>query len=152
MARMAATRPGSRLAARVLPPLDRWSFRASGGKVALTESIGGLPTVMLTTRGARSGLERTVPLLAVPSGDDLAVLGTNWGGGSSPAWVHNLAASPVAVVEHGENKVEVRAERLDGASAEEVWRRAIELYPGYAEYPRRAGTRVITVWQLVPVG
>ncbi len=108
--------------------------------------------MMLTTRGARSGLERTVPLLAVPSGDDLAVLGTNWGGGSSPAWVHNLAASPVAVVEYREARADVRAERLHGAAAEEVWRRAAELYPGYAEYPRRAGTRDITVWRLVPVG
>jgi deazaflavin-dependent oxidoreductase (nitroreductase family) len=108
--------------------------------------------VMLTTRGVRSGLERTVPLLAVPSGDDLAVLGTNWGGAGTPAWVRNLAANPVAVVEHGKATVDVRAERLDGAAADEVWRQAVALYPGYGEYPRRAGTRVITVWRLIPAG
>ena len=152
MGRLAATRPGSRLVARVLPPVDRWSFRRTGGRVALTESIGGLPTVMLTTRGARSGLERTVPLLAVPSGNDLAVLGTNWGGAGSPAWVRNLLAHPDAVVGHGGARVAVRAEQLHGAAADAVWRQAVALYPGYGEYPARAGDRVITVWRLIPAG
>jgi deazaflavin-dependent oxidoreductase (nitroreductase family) len=109
--------------------------------------VTGLPTVVLTTRGARSGLPRAVPLIAVPHRDDVAVIGSHWGRPTHPAWVANLRATPRATLERGRRSVAVVARPLDGAEADEVWTRARALYPGYDGYRRRAG-REIAVFRL----
>ncbi|MGF1661447.1 MAG: nitroreductase family deazaflavin-dependent oxidoreductase [Kineosporiaceae bacterium] len=132
---------------RVLDPVDRLVRRVSGGRVTATEALTGLPTVVLTTRGARSGLPRTVPLIAVPHRGDVAVIGSHWGRPTHPAWVANLRATPRATLERGRRSVAVVARPLEGAEAEEVWTRARALYPGYDGYRRRAG-REIAVFRL----
>jgi deazaflavin-dependent oxidoreductase (nitroreductase family) len=141
-------RPGvSALVAWVLDPVDRLVRRASGGRATATEVVTGQPTVVLTTRGARSGLPRAVPLIAVPHRDDVAVIGSHWGRPTHPAWVANLRATPRATLERGRRSVAVVARPLDGAEADEVWTRARALYPGYDGYRRRAG-REIAVFRL----
>lgn len=147
----------SRVLARLLPSVDRAALRVTGGRVTPTELVTGLPTVFVTTTGARSGLPRTVPLVAVPivggpHDGDLAVIGSNWGGASHPAWVHNIAADPRVTVAHGRRKVPARAVALPPAQAEEVWRRAAAMYLGYASYRQRAAGRDIRVLALTAVG
>jgi deazaflavin-dependent oxidoreductase (nitroreductase family) len=143
-------RPGATaLVSRVLDPVDRLVRRVSGGRSTATEALTGLPTVALTTRGARSGLPRTVPLIAVPHRGDVAVIGSNWGRPAHPAWVTNLRADPRAGLARGGRSVSVVARPLDGEEAEAVWARARALYPGYGGYRARAG-REIVVFRLEP--
>ena len=147
---VAATRPGAWTLARVLPPIDRGTYRLTNGRVLLVEVVSGLQSVLVTTTGARSGLPRSVPLTVIPSGPDLAVIGTNFGGTSTPAWVHNLRADPSAVVERAGRRVPVRAVELTGAERDAVWEKARATYVGYGHYARRITGREITVWRLTP--
>jgi hypothetical protein len=71
--RFAASGPGSWLFARILDPLDRLTFRVTKGRHLVSSLLSALPVAMLTTTGARSGEPRTVPLLAMPTDDGLAV-------------------------------------------------------------------------------
>jgi len=105
---------------------------------------------MLTTTGARTGLPRTVPVLGFPIGADLAVAAGNFGRPADPAWCTNLRTEHRArVVVHGHER-RVVADELTGDARAEVWRRAVEIYPGAAAYQRRAGTRTIGVFLLRP--
>ena len=84
---LGSTKPVAWLFQKTLYPMDRWLYRRSGGRVTVPGIIAGLPVVMLTTTGARSGEPRTMPLLGVPMGDSLAVLGTHYGQKPTPGWV-----------------------------------------------------------------
>jgi deazaflavin-dependent oxidoreductase (nitroreductase family) len=146
---VAASAAGARVASRVAAPLDTVVRRVARGRTA-TEVLAGLPTVVLTTRGARTGRERHSHLLAVPCGEDVAVIGSNFGGERTPGWVHNLRAGATAAVGYRERSVAVTARALDGEEAEQVWTTAGALYAGYPAYRRRAAHRTITVWLLQP--
>ena len=87
---IASTVPGAWTFAHLLPPLDRVTHRLTKGRGTLPGVLAGLPTLMVTTTGRRSGEPRTTPLIAVPVGDDLALLGTNFGQPATPA----LGAEP----------------------------------------------------------
>ena len=84
------------------------------------EVLAGLPVIMVTTTGARSGLPRTMPLAGIPCGDDLAVVGSNFAQPSTPAWVHNLEADPQATVVWRDRSVAVRARPATDAERELV--------------------------------
>src|SRR5690349_18234445 len=87
--RSAAWAPVSWVYIRVLHHIDAWLWRATRGRLLFSAWLSGLPVVLLTTRGARSGRERTLPLLAIPDGDALVVIGSNYGQAHHPAWVFN---------------------------------------------------------------
>lgn len=145
---VASTRPGAWAFSKASPPLDRWAFRASDGRWTLASKLAGLPVLLLTTTGARTGLPRTAPLVGIPHDGDLAVIGSGYGQRPTPAWVHNLRAEPSAEVAYGDARVPVVATSPD--DPDRVWRAAIDLYPGYAAYPRRAAHREIAIFVLVP--
>ena len=147
--RLVASAPGARVASRLVAPLDTAVRRLTGGRTA-TEALAGVPTVTLSTRGARTGRERRSHLLAIPCGEDLAVIGSNYGGEATPGWVHNLRADPSGVLTHHDRSVPVRARLLTGTDAEAVWDTAAAVYSGYPAYRRRAAHRTITVWLLQP--
>ena len=111
--RFAASGPGSWLFARILDPLDRLTFRATKGRHLFSSMLSALPVAMVTTTGARSGQSRTVPLLALPTEDGLAIIGSNYGQPKHPAWRHNLRANPEG---------EVDVEGGSGRSAPSRWR------------------------------
>jgi deazaflavin-dependent oxidoreductase (nitroreductase family) len=146
--RFAATRPGAWLFGRVLHRIDRLAFRWSGGRRTVTAMLSGLPVIMLTTTGARSGLPRTVPVLGFPVGEDLAVVAGNFGRRPDPAWCLNLRREPHARVAVDGRPRDVLAEELSGGPRDAVWRRALEIYPGGAAYERRAGGRILGVFLL----
>src|SRR3954469_2943884 len=116
---------GSRFGAWCLAPtlrhLDRLTFRLTGGRTTVSDGLGGVPTLFLTTTGARSGQPRTAQLIAVPAGADLAVIGSNFGRAAQPAWVANLDADPRATAAYGRRSCPVVARELTGAEADEVW-------------------------------
>jgi deazaflavin-dependent oxidoreductase (nitroreductase family) len=146
--RFAATRPGAWLFGRVLHRIDRLAFRWTGGRRTLTAMLSGLPVIMLTTTGARSGLPRTVPVLGFPIGEDLAVVAGNFGRQPDPAWCLNLRREPHARIVADGHPHQVVAEELTEGARDVVWQRALEIYPGGAAYERRAGGRTLGVFLL----
>ena len=139
---------GASLLSRTMPAIDALTARATGGRTTYTEGVAGLPTIYLTTRGARTGQPRTVPLVAIVTGDDVAVIGSNWGRAHHPGWVHNLLAHPHAKVASRDRSVDVVAREATGAEAERIWTAARALYRGYRMYPARSQGRIIRVFIL----
>ena len=148
--RIASTRPGARTLAVVLPPLDSVAQRVTGGRRALPDVLAGLPVLELTTRGRRSGVLRTVHLIAIPHAGTLALVGTNFGGTSTPAWVHNLEAEPRATVAFRGRGSAVRARPAGPTEHEPILRRAEALYAGYGRYRERITGRRLRVFVLEP--
>jgi len=148
--RFAASGPGSWLFARIAHHLDRPIHRLTHGRHTLGSAIAGLPVVMLTTTGARSGRSRTVPVLGIPFSDGVAVIASNFGQHHQPAWYYNLRAHPDAhVVIDGVGRP-VRAVEADGDRRAEIWSEGLRVYPGFSQYERRASHRRISVFVLEP--
>jgi deazaflavin-dependent oxidoreductase (nitroreductase family) len=145
---VAASRPGAWLLKRTLHHLDKPLFKMSDGRMTAAGLLAGLPVVMLTTTGAKSGKERTMPLLAIPVGGDVAVLGTNFGQQSTPGWVYNLEADPTATIAYRDRSVSVTGRRATDGETNEVFELASGVYPGYANYRDRVDNRVIRVFVL----
>jgi deazaflavin-dependent oxidoreductase (nitroreductase family) len=147
----AAGGPGAWLFARVAHHLDRPVYRATRGRHTLASLVSGIPVVMLTTTGARSGQARTVPVLGIPTGDGVAIIASNFGQYRHPGWYHNLRAHPDAsVVVEGERR-HVRAVEAEGERRARIWESGLRVYPGFAQYERRAAHRQISVFVLEPV-
>ena len=104
---LAPTRPFAAFYRRVGPRLDRFLIRASSGRVA--SRLYGLPVLLLSSTGAKSGQTRTTPLLYVRDGVDFAVAGTNFGHPAHPGWTANLLATPAAAIEIGPERIRVTA-------------------------------------------
>jgi len=149
--RIAATRLAARLYPFIQMRSDRLVFRLSGGRVTLTSWVGGMPVVMLTTSGAKTGRPRTLPLLGVLDGDKVVLIASNYGRSWNPAWYHNLRAHPRASIAVQGRAQEVEAHELNGAERDHYYQRAIAMYPGFQHYQAWAGTRRIPVVELLPV-
>lgn len=148
----ASSRPASKLLARVSPPVDRFLARRSGGRLSTPGLFAGLPTVQLLTTGTRTGLERSTTLLPVLlPGGGLVVVGSNFGGERTPAWVGNLFAQPRAVLAHAGRSVPVHARLLAGAERDGALAVAARVYRGFAVYPGRAAHREVRVFSLEPL-
>ena len=146
--KVAASSAGAWTAQRILYPIDKMLFKASNGRTTVAGLTAGLPVIMLTTTGAKSGEPRTMPLVGTPFGDDIAIIGSNYGQERTPGWVYNLEADPSATVSYRETSVDVTARRLDDDDADRVFEVAARAYPGYGQYRERADHRVIKVFSL----
>ncbi|MFI9556899.1 nitroreductase/quinone reductase family protein [Nonomuraea endophytica] len=125
-------------------------FRANRGRVG--GPFEGARLLLLTTTGARSGEQHTVPLGYLhDGGEQVLVIGSANGADRHPAWFHNLVAEPTVNVEDGIFTYEARATVLEGAEREAAWARAVEADPGWAEYQART-SRVIPVIALKQTG
>ena len=132
---------------RWLSPLGVWVYRRTKGGVTGPWKVDAL---LLTTRGRKSGRERTVVLQFFPEGDAMIVAAANDGGVSHPGWYFNLAAEPAARVEVMGRTIAVRAEELPPDEAAAAWERILRRDPSYERYARAAGERAIPVLRLVP--
>jgi deazaflavin-dependent oxidoreductase (nitroreductase family) len=146
--RYAASRFGSWLNSKYIHRVDPLLFRLSKGRVTLASLIAGFPVVMFTTTGRKSGAPRTMPLLAIPIADDLAVIGSNSGQPETPGWVYNLEADPMATVAFRDATIDVRARRATEAESDDIFAEAAKIYRGYAHYRQRAEHRTIRVFVL----
>jgi deazaflavin-dependent oxidoreductase (nitroreductase family) len=145
---------GSRFGAWCLAPtlrhLDRAAHRLTGGRTTISDALGGVPTLFLTTTGARSGQPRTAQLIAVPAGPHLAVIGSNFGRAAQPGWVANLVADPRATASYRDRSRPVVARELTGAEAEPVWAAGRALHHGFGTYQAMATNRTIRIFLLEP--
>jgi deazaflavin-dependent oxidoreductase (nitroreductase family) len=142
------TRPGSWLI-RTMTPLDRRILVRSRGRYTALGPLGA-PVLLLTTTGARSGLPRTTPLLYARDGEDLIVVGSNFGQARHPQWTSNLLAHPQVTVTIGGKDVPARAEQLDGDAASTAYRKLEEVARTYTAYRSRTD-RDIRVFRLSAV-
>jgi deazaflavin-dependent oxidoreductase (nitroreductase family) len=146
--RVAASGPGAWLFARVLHRIDRPVYRLTRGRHTFATLVSGLPVVMLTTTGARSGQPRSVPVLGLPTAEGLAVIASNFGQRRHPAWYHNLRANPEGSVTVNGQSRRFRAVEAEGERRREIWEEGLRVYPGWAQYERRATKRRIAVFVL----
>ena len=144
----AGLRPVSWLLARTAQRVDRFVFRASGGRATLLGAVSGLPVIMLTTRGARSGRLVTSPVVAVPIGEGIAVVASNWGRRTHPAWYYNLLEHPEATVTCDGRSHPVMARLATGAERQRIVELDLLEYPARELYRRRARHRDIAVFVL----
>jgi deazaflavin-dependent oxidoreductase (nitroreductase family) len=145
----AITRSPARYALRaVVPPLDRFLFRVTGGSWKL--SAPAMPSLMLFSTGAKTGMRRESPLICFPQADgSWYIVGSNFGLERHPAWTANLIANPDAEVHYRRTLVPVRATLLGQPEADELWPRLEEQWPHYRDYEKTA-KRDIRVFHLVP--
>ena len=146
---VASLRPVAAVFRHTFHHVDRWVLGVLRGRT-LSGVLAGVPNIMLTTTGAKSGSPRTVPLVGVPlDGDDIAIIGTRWGSQHDPGWSHNLTAHPRADMERDGEHVDVTARRVPpGDEYDAIMCRADEVYVGFAKYRRRITHREVPVFVL----
>ncbi len=136
------------------PGTSKWArdqaeaYEASAGREAAT--IGRRPIVVVTSRGARTGLLRKTALMRVEQEGRYLAVASAGGGKRNPRWVHNLRAQPHVELQDGAARGDFTARELDGAERETWWAIAVAAFPTYATYQRRA-PRLIPVFLLEPV-
>jgi deazaflavin-dependent oxidoreductase (nitroreductase family) len=136
-----------RWAIRVLGKAHLAVLRMTRGR--LLGSVAGMPVLLLTTTGRRSGKARTTPLTFFRDGTDLVVIASNGGTDRPPGWSLNLQQTPRAVVQIGTDKLVVTAGPASEQQRERLWSVITATYAGYARYQERT-TRRIPVVLLTP--
>ena len=127
-------------------------YERTGGREGNTLLDRGLPVVIFSTRGAKSGKVRKQPLMRVEHDGAYLMVGSKGGAPEDPAWVANLRAAPDQVtVQDGPEPWDGVARELSGEEREIWWARAVEAYPPYADYQART-TRRIPVFVAEPRG
>jgi deazaflavin-dependent oxidoreductase (nitroreductase family) len=126
-------------------------YEASGGERANTLLDTGLPIIVITTRGHKSGKLRKTPLMRVEHNGEYALVGSQGGAPTHPLWVHNVRADPTAMtLQDGAEPHDFTARELDeGEERDQWWARCVEAYPPYAEYQERTD-RLIPVFIASP--
>ena len=141
----AASRLGSALFRPTLHHIDRVLLWLTRGHAGMTL---GIPTLQLTTTGARSGKQLTVPLLYVRHGEDVVVIGTRFGSTTHPGWYYNLRNEPRASVRVKGERYPVTARPATAEEREQIWPQAVRIYPGYDTYLDRVGNREVPIFVL----
>lgn len=133
--------------ARLLPQLDTWLLRLTGGRFTLTSGTDRV--LLLTTLGRRSGTPRCTPVIYTRDHDGYWVVASNWGRPYPPAWLHNLRSLPTVRIQVGHVHQVVTAMVLSDAERAVVWPRLVHAWPLYAELAGLAGN--MPVVRLSPV-
>ncbi|MFG2796520.1 nitroreductase family deazaflavin-dependent oxidoreductase [Streptomyces pseudovenezuelae] len=125
-------------------------YESSGGTKGNTLMDTGMPVIVLTTRGAKSGSIRKTPLMRVEHDGRYAVVASLGGAPKHPVWYHNVKADPHVELQDGPVKRDFVAREITGAEKDAWWERAVAAYPPYADYQKKTD-RVIPVFVLEPV-
>jgi F420H(2)-dependent quinone reductase len=124
-------------------------YEGSGGTQGTTLRETGLPVVIVTNRGARSGKVHKTPVMRVEHGGRYAMVASKGGAPTHPLWYYNVRANPLVELQDGSRKEDMVAREVSGAERAEWWQRAVAAYPPYAEYQQKT-TREIPVFVLEP--
>jgi deazaflavin-dependent oxidoreductase (nitroreductase family) len=125
-------------------------YEATGGREANTLFDTGMPVIIVTMRGARTGDVRKIALMRVEHDGEYALVASFGGSPEHPVWYWNLQAHPDEVlVQDGPEPFRVTVREVDGEEREQWWARAVAAYPPYAEYQERTD-RVIPVLVATP--
>lgn len=153
MQKIGSTHYGALFFSKIQPHIDRYLLKLSRGNTNLTSLLSGLPVVLLTSKGAKSGLLRTTPLLGIqdPSRNGkIALIASNYGQGHHPAWYYNLKANPQVTCKMNGIEGKYIAYQAQGQEYARYWQTATDLYLGFAQYQLRVGDRHIPIMVLRP--
>ncbi len=118
-------------------------YESSGGQKGNTLADTGLPVVIVTTRGNKTGKIRKTPLMRVEYDGDYLLVASKGGAPKHPVWYYNLQADPSNVeVQDGPDRFPVTVRELDGAERATWWQRAVAAFPPYAEYQEKTQRRI----------
>ena len=135
------------LADRVWPVTRRlmkghtFVYRATGGRIG-HRIPGGPPMLLLDHLGAKSGKQRTSPLLYIEDGDDIVIVASKGGYPQHPSWFHNLRANPDTTIQVGSEHRPVHARVATPAERQRLWPKAVAAYGGYRGYQERTGREI----------
>ena len=121
-------------------------YEASNGAEANTLRDSGLPVVIVTNTGNKTGAVRKTPLMRVKNGDNYVLIGSKGGAPENPVWVYNLRANPLVEIR---DLADVRAMRVrevkDAAERSRLWAIAVQAYPPYEDYQKRTSREIPVV-------
>jgi len=121
--------------------IDKQIQGATGGNWSVLR-IAGLPNLMLTVEGRKSGVPRTTPLLCVPYGNDHLIAGSYFGGPKTPVWVANVrAAQQVTISVQGKTHVAVPREISDDERPA-IWAHMVKTWPNFEKYAERTDRKI----------
>ena len=142
------------LSGQYLPSTSEWArsqaetFEATGGQEAA--ELRGVPIIVLTTVGAKTGGLRKTALMRVEHDGRYLVVASKGGAPEHPAWFYNLVKNPRVELQDGDVKREYDAHQAEGAERDEWWARAVAVWPDYDEYQKNTERR-IEIFVLEPV-
>lgn len=126
------------------PSPDEWvrnqvaEYESSSGERGGTLGDTGIPVIVVTTRGHRSGKLRKNPVMRVEHDGAYALVGSKGGAPEDPLWVHNLRSDPAAVmIQDGPEPFDAEVRELAGDERAKWWERSVSVYRSYAEYQER---------------
>ncbi|KUN75347.1 nitroreductase [Streptomyces bungoensis] len=125
-------------------------YESSGGTRGTTLRDTGLPVIVLTTLGAKSGKIRKTPLMRVEHAGRYALVASQGGAPKHPVWYFNVKAHPQVELQDGAEKRDMKAREVTGREKAEWWERAVAAFPPYAEYQKKT-SREIPVFVLEPL-
>ena len=125
-------------------------YEASGGTRANTLMDTGMPIIVMTTVGHKSGKVRKVPLMRVEHDGEYAIIASKGGDPKHPGWYHNLVADPNVQIQAGPAPEDYRVDLVEGDERAEWWERSVAAYPPYEEYQEKTD-RTIPVFIARPV-
>ncbi|MET4646625.1 nitroreductase family deazaflavin-dependent oxidoreductase [Streptomyces sp. NPDC006539] len=128
------------------PSPEQWvrdqveQFESSGGTEGTT--MRGMPVIILTTRGAKSGKIRKTPLMRVEHDGAYAVVASLGGAPRHPVWYHNITADPRVELQDGPVRQDMNAREVTGDEKRVWWERAVEAFPDYADYQEKTDRQI----------
>lgn len=128
------------------PSPEQWvrdqveTYEGSGGTKGTT--LRGLPVIILTTKGARSGKLRKTPLMRVEANGAYAAVASLGGAPKHPVWYFNVLADPHVELQDGPDKWDMTAREVTGEEKQAWWERAVAAYPDYADYQKKTDREI----------
>jgi len=142
--RVGATRLGVLTVKYIASPVQRFLYRATGGR-AFTTTGRGKNVLLLTTKGRRTGKARTTPVYYLRDGDRAVICNVNPGFERTNPWVLNLRAHPLAKAQIGRDVAEYRVREATDPEMQKYWPQLLQLWPAYGEFFERSGQRAVFV-------
>jgi len=130
----------------VLSPLQRWVYRTTGGRL-LSNAGPGREVLLLTTKGRRTGKDRTVPVFYLRDGEELVICNVVPEFERTNPWVINLRSNPIARIQIGPDTVPYRAREATDAEINRLWPQLVKIWPAYQTFFERGGRRTVFILQ-----
>ena len=132
-----------------IPPKLDWVreqvelYESSGGTQGTTLRDTGLPCIIVTHKGRRTGGIRKIPLMRVKVGDAYVLVGSMGGAPQNPSWVANLRANPDVEIRDATEVFRMRVREVtDPDERQRLWAAAVEAFPSYDEYQAQTSRRI----------
>lgn len=118
-------------------------YERTNGAEGNTLRDSGLPVIIVTNTGNKTGAIRKTPLMRVKDGNNYVLIGSQGGAPKNPVWVYNLRANPDVELRDRENVQKMRVREVaENAERERLWKLSVEAFPPYADYQQRTNRKI----------